>query len=462
MKKMKNVLKFLWLVIPILSLTFSTSCKKEEDPEPTIVEFMEATASVEETGSAVTVNIKFSEAASEAGTISVTSTGAVYDTDYTTDPAGPDFSLDIAGGASTASFTLTPVDDVDVFTNKTVTFTLSGVTGGLDLGDVRTCVVTINNDDVEPTGIQVDFAASGSTVDETSTDTLTVNLTLAAASVDGGTITISSSASQFGVDFVTIVDTVMAPEFDLSIEAGATEASFDVAVLDDMFNINDQTVTFTISAATGDLSVGSTQSTYELQITNDDQVTDISNTAYTNSFDDVTLNESNKAIKDESFLSNNLLNINVAGSKNWGWNNNKGVDANDFHLQVNSKNSQPEDVNVDSWIIAPALTTSNGSITVSLDAFNANEWQGGQAVTVKVSTDYIGEGDPTTYTWDNHVVDVLPLDPGDWQDWSATVNGISGNFYVALVFNASPAGFLSEDGTTTLWPLWRINNLKVE
>lgn len=460
---MKNALKFLWVLIPILSLTFSTSCKKEdEDPEPAVVEFMEATASVEETGSAVTINIKFSGASPDAGSISVTSTGAVYDTDYTTDPAGPNFSLDIAGGASTASFTLTPVDDVDVFTDKTVTFTLSGVTGGLGLGDIKTCVVTINNDDVEPTGIQVDFASSGSAVNETSTDTLTVNLALAAASVDGGTITISAPAAQFGVDFLTLVDTVMAPEFDLIIEAGATEASFDVAVLDDMFNITDQSVTFTISAVTGDLSVGSTQSTYELLITNDDQVTDISNTAYTNTFDDVTLNESNKAIKDESFLSNNLLNINVAGSKNWGWNNNKGVDATDFHLQANSKNSNPPDVNVDSWIIAPALTTSNGSITVSVDAWNANEWPNGQSVSVKVSTDYIGEGDPTAYTWDDHVVDVAKLEVGDWQDWSATVNGVSGSFYVALVFNASPAGFASEDGTSTLWPLWRINNLIIE
>src|SRR5262249_54909769 len=102
---------------------------------------------------------------------SIGGTATVTD-DYTTTAASP---LVFPIGVTSKDITVTVVDDDLHENNETVSVTLSAPTGGGGtLGSPATQVVTIVDNDPEPT---VDFAADSSSVNETgSATTITVSL----------------------------------------------------------------------------------------------------------------------------------------------------------------------------------------------------------------------------------------------------------------------------------------------
>lgn len=122
-----------------------------------LVNFTAATSSHNENAGSVAVGVTISPPAAAAGTISFTITGgtATYGTgnDYTTTPAAVAnvVTVSVGAGATTASFNVNIIDDVLNEGNETINFSITGVTGGLNIGSATTHVLTIVDDDNTPT-----------------------------------------------------------------------------------------------------------------------------------------------------------------------------------------------------------------------------------------------------------------------------------------------------------------------
>ena len=92
-------------------------------------------------------------ATAQSVTVQITNgPGAVYATDYVTVPGGPaTFVVNIAAGATTASFSAILLDDLAIEPNETVTFSIIGISAGLTLGTSTVATLTIADNDSPPT-----------------------------------------------------------------------------------------------------------------------------------------------------------------------------------------------------------------------------------------------------------------------------------------------------------------------
>lgn len=120
---------------------------------PPTVNFTAAGTSVMENVGVVQtyqVNVLPASPAPESMTITITNgPGAVYGTDYTTVPNGSSgsFTLNVAAGATSATFSITILNDAIQETSETVTFAITGLSAGLTAGTQLTEVLTIVDDD---------------------------------------------------------------------------------------------------------------------------------------------------------------------------------------------------------------------------------------------------------------------------------------------------------------------------
>ncbi len=274
---LKSLGLFLLLFVVVLS------CKKEEDPVPekqkANFEFANATVS-EDVGGTAQVNINLEKATVEAGTLTVSitnGTDVAYTTNYVTNPNGSSgsFEIAIAKGATTASFTITPVDDAEENDARVITFTLTEATGGVELGDKKTLELSIIDND---TPAAVNFELATGTVAENVASALTVNLTLTSAAVNAGTFDVAytSSDAVYTTDFTTDPDGASGT-FTVNVDAGATTATFTVMPVDNADLAADKTVTFTISNTTGGINLGQA-TTHALTIEDDDDNSTIAKT----------------------------------------------------------------------------------------------------------------------------------------------------------------------------------------
>lgn len=142
-------MKKLIFTLFIMGFIILQSCKKDDDGiAPVDIDFNNASISIAEDAGAQTVTINFSQASPIAGTLTVTTGGtATYGDDYTTsiDGSSGTFDIEIAQGATSATFTITPVNDTNDEGNETATFTLSSSEGLLNIGSSATATVTLTD-----------------------------------------------------------------------------------------------------------------------------------------------------------------------------------------------------------------------------------------------------------------------------------------------------------------------------
>lgn len=146
-----NILNFKVILAAGLALTLG-ACggggESGETPPPSLptVSFAAANASITEGGSAV-VTVNLSAAASGAVTVPYTLSGSAVSADFSAAPVSP---LTIAAGTTSASLTLSTVNDTTDEPDETVIVTL-GTPSGASLGSASTSTVTIlDNDDPPP------------------------------------------------------------------------------------------------------------------------------------------------------------------------------------------------------------------------------------------------------------------------------------------------------------------------
>ncbi|MDG5490068.1 Calx-beta domain-containing protein [Psychroserpens sp. SPM9] len=258
------------LLLSIIALIAFTSC--EEDDENlngtgvvnfSITELVE----VENATDPLVINVGIDNFNHSGGTIEVTISGADYGSDYDTSTGSATFTLDVSPQSLVSTFSIIPIDDDLIETDKVLTITLSSVTGALELGDNTTLTFTILDND-NPLIAMVGFENEADQIEENSSNPLTINIPFDQATTDGGTITVSSSgAAVYGTDYT--IEGQSAGDFSITVPAGATSASFNVLPIDNADFESDKLVAFTISEVSGGLSAGVTTQTV-VTILNDD------------------------------------------------------------------------------------------------------------------------------------------------------------------------------------------------
>ena len=233
----------------------ATEVDNDSPPKPVvIVTAMDSMAS--EPGSN-TANYRISRTGSTASSLSVyfTMSGtATNGTDYST-ISGP---KTIPAGSSYVDERLTPRDDATYEGNETAVLTIS-VNSAYDRGSPYSATVTIQDDESPPT---VSFTAAPYTHDETGTQTVTVTLSAESGKEVTVNYATSDGIASAGSDYTATSGT-------LTWAIGETGAkSFDVTILEDTLDEQDETVSLTLSSPGNCTIAGENPTT--LTITDDD------------------------------------------------------------------------------------------------------------------------------------------------------------------------------------------------
>ncbi len=222
--------------------------------------FSAASQSTPEGSGVVPVTFNISPATVTGGIITLNvanGPGVVYGAggDYTTAPAGGSgtINLNVPPGATTASFNVNLINDPYWEPNKDITFSITGVTGDMAVGFPNTHVFTILNDDFTPTAF---FGSPGSEyLENAGTVNISITITPAAAA---GTLTldlVNGPGAVYGADYTTVPDG-SGGSITVNVPAGATVVNIPVTLIDDTDVEDTETVTFTITGATGGLLFG--------------------------------------------------------------------------------------------------------------------------------------------------------------------------------------------------------------
>lgn len=264
----------------ILELRTSGAQIKIDDIEWTafaggsMVNFASASASVMENAGSYTVNLPISPATAAAGTITVSidnSSTAVYGAgnNYTTTPAAVagTITLSVAAGATMASFTVNLIDDNITEPNKTLLFAITGTSAGMYISIPDQFTLTIVEDDTNPT---ISFTTQTISALE-SAGAQTFILNFLPTTHPSGTVTIQITNGPgvvYGADYTTNPNG-SSGSFTIPFGPNVASISFTATLINDAVPEPTRTVTFTISAITPGVLIG-TKKTATLVIIDDD------------------------------------------------------------------------------------------------------------------------------------------------------------------------------------------------
>ena len=219
----------------------------DDDAAPTGIAFTVSPASVGEADGATSVTLTATVkggttyAAARSLPVTVTGSGTATAVDFA---AVASFNLAVAAEAASgsATFTLTPTNDVVDETDETITV------GSSNALVTQSATLTLTDDDAAPKGIE--FTVSPTSVDEADGATsVTVS-----ASVKGGTtyaaaqslpVTVTGSATDSAVDFAAVAS------FNLAVAAESTSgsATFTLTPTNDAVDETDESITVGSSSA---------------------------------------------------------------------------------------------------------------------------------------------------------------------------------------------------------------------
>lgn len=213
------------IITAVLSMTLWISCGDDDGGDSTtLTNTFSATLTgtsssiTEGSGDVLTVGLNFSTAI-EPGTLSFSfvENGVAYGNNYTTDPAAVDgtVALSYVAGATSASFTLSVVDDNELSGNGTVTITFIGVDSEESFNEFSySYTLTLIDDEVpqinpSATSLEIPGAKLGSEGESTEFTYEKLNLTAdVTASVDGNFEVADAADGTFGESVTTSATSV--------------------------------------------------------------------------------------------------------------------------------------------------------------------------------------------------------------------------------------------------------------
>ena len=428
-----------------------------DDPLVAIVGFENATAQIQENDSnSTSIIIPFDQATTDGGIITISSSGdAIFGTDYTViGQTLGDFTINVPGGATSASFDIQAIDNSVFEADKTVTFSISEVSGGLSAGVTTETTITIINDDLPPNPV-IDFSAANALTHNEDAGTITLNFDLSSITSSDATIELTTSGSADASDFNFNGSTIN--PYSFVIPSGSSTSSIDVSIVDDGDLETDKTITLTISSVTGGLDPGVNLQTQTITITDNDNVA----FDYIETFETVAdLDEAGYEafiLPSQDLPDNKLFKFNFNATKYADVDDE--TQTSDTGLVVFYSNTQNGNGQLDNVVISPQMQTS-GNVNVSIDISYTQAPEFNNAdVTFYYSETYDGSG-----TWND----------SDWlvmgTETAASMNaeGFNTTEYKRKLMNISLTSsfYMAVRVTQTIDDVffktqWRLDNFKV-
>ncbi len=439
------------------STTLTFTILDNDDPLVAMVAFENETGQIQENDTnSTTINIPFDQATTDGGTVTVSSSGdAIFGTDYTVNgQTSGDFTLTIAGGSTSTSFDIQAIDNLDFAANKTATFSIDEVTGGLSVGVITQTAITIINDD-SPSNPVIDFSASNTLAYNEDIGTITLNFDVSDTTITDTTIELTTSGSADIDDFN--FGGSNANPYSFVIPSGSTSGSISIAIIDDADIEADETIVLSITSVSGGLDAGLNLQTQTITIIDNDDV----------AFNYVETFETVSDLPSSGFEAFILPAQDLPNTKLFKYNVNAGkyTDVNDVTqtsdsgLVVFYNTTQNGNGVLDNVVITPLMEVS-GDVNVSIDISYAQA----PAVNNAVITFYYSESYNGSGTWNQ----------SDWSvmgtETAADMNteGFSTNNYKRKVMSISPSADFyvavrvnqTIDDTFTKTQ-WRLDNFKV-
>lgn len=430
----------------------------DDDPLIAIADFENATGNLQENDTNnYTINIPFNQPSTDGGTIEITASGdAVLGTDYTIvgQSASP-FTVTVAPGAASASFDITAIDNAVFEADKSATFTINGVTGGLEAGVTTSTTITIENDDLPPNPV-IDFSATNTSSYDENAGTITLNFELSSTTTADATIEITTSGMADANDFN--FGGSNANPYSFVIPAGSTTGSLDLTIIDDVDTEVDESLILDITSVTGGLDAGVNLQQQTITITAND---DIAPFSYLETFETVS------DLPSSGFQAFLLPAQDLPDEKLFKYNMNAGkyADVDDVTLDSDSglvvfyNITQNGNGVIDNVVITPQMAVS-GNVDVSIDiTYNQAPQFNNATVTFYYSETYNGSGTWNLSDWTSMGTETaasMETEGFAISDYKRKVMSISpnANFYVAVRINQIM------DGTFTKTQ-WRLDNFKV-
>ncbi|WP_233215462.1 beta strand repeat-containing protein [Rhodopirellula bahusiensis] len=290
-------------------------------------------------------------------------TGTIGNTDYT--PLSG--TVTISAGDTTATIDVAVLDDMILEDNETVTVTLDAITAGdtdISVGAANSDTVTISDDDTA----EVTIAATTASASEPSTDgQFTVALSKASDTdtVISYTVTGDANTGTIGNnDYTPLSGTV-------TILAGDTTATIDVAVLDDMILEDNETVTVTLDAITAgdtDISVGAANS--DTVTISDDDTAEVTIAATTASASEPSTDGQFTVALSKASDTDTVISYTVTGDANTGT-----IGNNDYTPLSGTVTILAGDTTatIDVEVLDDSVVEGSESVIVTLDAITAGD-----------------------------------------------------------------------------------------
>jgi hypothetical protein len=195
-------------------------------------------------------------------------------TDYTNSPAFVNDSLvlNINANDSTIGFNMNIVDDSQDELNETVTYQILSATNGFSLASPNSLIFTILDNDTTLPVRTANFALSNLNAKE-DTGNVNVKINLNGALSGAGQIVLKANKG-LGLsneDFSTTPTLSSNDSLIINLANGATEASFNLTIVNDTLDENNETLNFSIVRTSANISIG-TNSQFDLTIIDNDSL----------------------------------------------------------------------------------------------------------------------------------------------------------------------------------------------
>lgn len=217
--------------------------------DPVTINFSEASLSLDENIGMKTVTIVFGDVAPVDATINLSFGGtATYEADYSTIPDGSSGSttLAISEGDESITVTLNIVNDEIIEGDETIVLSISIDEGveGVELGSSSELIITILDSPIDP--VTVDFSSVSADLSE-SIGQQTINLVFSDALAIDSDFNISLGGTATYNDDFTTTPAAVSGAISVGALQNETATSFDLTIIDDVIDEEDETITLTIS-----------------------------------------------------------------------------------------------------------------------------------------------------------------------------------------------------------------------
>jgi len=268
---MNTLSKFL-LAPALLPLFCSCDDEATIDKTPVAVSFATTQLAIAESGGIKVISLPVSKT-SKLNSEVIIEVSSLSD-GFALEPAAVDglLTLTLSPDKEAATFTIMPEDNsvINEGGDKIVTFTVTSVSEGLEIGENKSLQITITDDEIPATAT---FAANTNSIRENVVDGMPVVIGLSHAAPGTGTLTLALELNDlaYGTDFTTLPEAVNG-KITLPVETGVNQVSFALLPMNDNLFNGSRSITVNLEKAEGAVSRGLNTS-HDFTITDDELAT---------------------------------------------------------------------------------------------------------------------------------------------------------------------------------------------